>query len=404
MVIVVVFLCASNISRADDGREIKNGKLITIYDRGTEKVILSQAATIGEAIKEAGIAIEEKDAVEPNVNEKIVASDYQVNIYRARPVLIVDGYTRMKVVTPYQSAAQIAASVGIVLYDEDITDVHTIQNFLADGVGLEMTISRAIPVNFMLYGNTAVVRTQAKTFGEMLKEKGITPAGDDKLSHDFSAPIIEGMNLRIWREGKQTVTVDEEINFETEKIENIDLSASYKEVKVPGVKGQRTVTYEIIIQDGKEVSRTEIASLVLKQPKKQVEVVGAKGMYTTPSENESITWGFLMAQGFSRAQTAGIMGNLMQEHGFQTSGDGLAQWTGGRKAALMAMPNPYNIYTQLDYLMIELNGRYSSVRDAIKASSSVEDAVVIFQNRFERCGVCHESARIQFARNILASH
>jgi hypothetical protein len=98
------------------------------------------------------------------------------------------------------------------------------------------------------------------------------------------------------------------------------------------------------------------------------------------------------------------MGNLMQEHGFQTSGDGLAQWTGGRKAALMAMPNPYNIYTQLDYLMIELNGGYYRVRDAIKASTTLESATIIFQNQFERCGVCREESRINFARNILASH
>jgi len=59
------------------------------------------------------------------------------------------------------------------------------------------------------------------------------------------------------------------------------------------------------------------------------------------------------------------MGNLMQEHHFNTDGDGLAQWTGGRKANLLSRPEPYNIYTQLDFLMWELNGGYASTKNLI---------------------------------------
>jgi hypothetical protein len=170
----------------------------------------------------------------------------------------------------------------------------------------------------------------------------------------------------------------------------------------------RSASYEVTIQDGKEVSRTEIASITTKQPVKQVEIVGAKGEYTTPSENETITWNFLIVNGFSRYQTAGIMGNLMQEHGFNTSdaggGYGLVQWTGSRRAELMAQAHPENIYTQLNFLMHELNTNYSGVRDAIKASGTVDEATIIFQNQFERCGICIQDQRIQFAYNILASH
>jgi hypothetical protein len=160
------------------------------------------------------------------------------------------------------------------------------------------------------------------------------------------------------------------------------------------------------MQGGNEVSRKEIASVTTLEPVNQVVVVGMKfkGAYTSPSENETITWNFLLGQGFTREQTAGIMGNLKQEHGFNTTGDGLAQWTGGRKATLMAMPDPYNIYTQLNFLMQELNGPYAKVRDALKASTTVEQATVIFQDQYERCGICAESKRIQFAYDILASH
>ncbi len=384
----------------------QEGRLVTIHDRGNDTVILTKGTTVGDALKQANISVDTNDAVEPAVSEKLAGKDFSVNIYRARPVIVVDGETRQKIITPYQTADQITKSVGITLYPEDKTTLTRTDNIVAEGAGLQLTITRATPFNFTLYGATTVARTQAKTVGEMLKEKGISLGKDDRVSLDPSTPITANMALRVWREGKQTVTVSEDVNFDTQTIQDGDQYIGYHAIQTPGVKGSRNVTYEVMIQDGKEVGRTEIASITTVEPQKQIEVVGTKyrGSYTTPSQNETMTWNFFMSNGFSREQTAGIMGNLMQEHGFNTTGDGLAQWTGARKQALMSLPDPYSIDTQLAFLMAELNGGYASVRDSVKASSTVDAATVAFQNGYEKCGVCVQSNRIQFAYNILASH
>lgn len=404
--IALVAVAVSNVTHAADSDGPRRGRLITIHDRGTEKVILSDADTIGGALKEAGITIDEKDAVEPAVTEKLVASDYQVNIYRARPVIIIDGNAETKVITPYQTADQIAASVGIELYDEDKAVLSRITDILAEGAGLKLTIVRAIPFTFDFYGNVTTARTLGQTVGEMLSEKGISLGKDDRVSPSLGTMLTEGLVVKVWREGKQTITVEEAINFDVEQIENIDQPVGYREIKTPGENGSRNVTYEITIQNGQETNRTEIASITTKQPVKQVEVIGVKGKYTTPTENENITWDFLISNGFSPVQTAGIMGNLMQEHGFQTSdtpgGLGIAQWTGGRRLALLALPEPYNIYTQLGFLLGEL--KTSGLINTIKNETSMTNVVVIFQNQFERCGICLQDKRIIYAQNILASH
>jgi len=414
LVVAVIFLmmifivAMSGVTHADSVNGTQNGRLITIHDRGVEKVILSQSATVGDALEEANITIDENDVVEPAVAEKLVASDYQINIYRARPVIIVDGNMRTKIITPYQTASQIAQSADIKLYDEDITTLERTDDIISDGAGLQLIIDRAMPFVFTLYGKTATVRTQGTTIGEMLTEKGIKLGENDKVSKDLNTVLTEGLAVRVWREGKQTITVEEAVDFEVEKIENADREVSYREIQTVGIKGLRNATYEIIVQDGKEVSRKEIASLTTKQSQKQIEIVGIRGQYTTPSENETITWDFLIANGFTRKQTAGIMGNLMQEHGFNTTdtsgGLGIVQWTGGRRSELLSLPYPENIYTQLGFLMHELNTNYISVQNEIKAYDSLENTVFVFQNKFERCGICMESQRIQFARNIIASH
>ncbi len=405
--IFTVFIGLSGIIHADNNTKSKGGRLITIHDRGIEKVILSQALTIGDAVKEAGILLDSKDAVEPAVSEKLIASDYQVNIYRARPVIIVDGNIRQKIITPYQTAEQIVKSVGIVLYPEDKTTINRVDD-LSSGAGLQLTISRSTPFIFTLYGKTSTVHTMGKTVGEMLSEKGIKLTKDDRVLPSADTKLSIGLEVRLWREGKQTITVDEVVNFDTEKIKDADREVGYVDVKTPGVNGSRNVTYEVTINDGQVVSRVEIASITTKPTQKQIEVVGAKGEYTTPSENETITWEFLLNNGFSRQQTAGIMGNLMQEHGFNTSdtsgGYGIVQWTGGRRGELLSWSHPENIYTQLNFLMHELNSGYASVRDAIRATSSVDTATFTFQNQFERCGICKADQRVRFAYNILASH
>lgn len=43
-----------------------------------------------------------------------------------------------------------------------------------------------------------------------------------------------------------------------------------------GVPGKRVVTYEIDVQNGKEVARKEIQSLVAQAPKKRIIIAGAK--------------------------------------------------------------------------------------------------------------------------------
>ena len=266
--------------RAAEAARERGERLLTVYDRGQERVFLTTAATVGEALERADINIDETDTVEPAANEELIASDYNVNIYRARPVIVVDGATRQKIMTSRQTPSQIADSAGVELHKEDGTTLQKSENILIDGAGLELVIKRATPVTLVLYGKSAEIRTQAKTVGQLLKEKDITLSENDKVSTALDEPIATGMKVELWREGKQTITEEQDVAFATEKIQDADRPAGFREVKTPGVSGKRTVTFEIEIKNGQEVKRTEIASVTTKEPVKQIEVVGAKFNYT----------------------------------------------------------------------------------------------------------------------------
>ena len=275
LLISLAFIAMTNVTHADKGSNSNGGRLITIHDRGTEKVILSKSSTVGDALKEAGISIDSNDSVEPAVTEKLIATDYQVNIYRARPVLVVDGNVRLRIITPYQTAEQIALKAGIVLYPEDRTTLSRVDD-LTGSAGLQLTITRATSFVFTLYGKTTIIRTRGVTIAEMLAEKGIKLSKDDRVSLPQDTKITSDMAIKVWREGKQTITVDEAVPFKVDQIKDADREIGYHEIKTPGVDGMRSVTYEISIQDGQEVSRTEIASLTTNNPNNQVDIIGAK--------------------------------------------------------------------------------------------------------------------------------
>lgn len=138
------------------------------------------------------------------------------------------------------------------------------------------------------------------------------------------------------------------------------------------------------------------------------EAVPTPVVVAAPLDNETIIWNRLIAEGYTREQTAGIMGNLQQEHNFNTSdaagGLGIAQWIGNRKTNLMARENYLDINVQLDYLMYELRGSESNAHAAIISDGSIENSVIAFQDKFERCGDCRQETRMGYAYNILGRH
>ena len=272
-----------NQALADTAKPVAKAgeRLVNIYDRGVEKTIVTKARTVREALKLAKISIDERqDVVEPDLDSEMVAEKYNVNIFRARPITIVDGNKRLKITTAEQTPALIAKAAGLEVFTEDKTTLGKGDNIVVDGADTVMKVERASVVNFVLYGKESVVRTHAKTVGELLKDKNITLQKDDTLSVDRSARIVPGMKIELWRNGRQTVTVEEDVKFQTEKVQDANRDLGYREVKQAGENGKKNVTYEIEMKNGVEVSRKEIASVVTKESKKQIEIVGAKSSNT----------------------------------------------------------------------------------------------------------------------------
>lgn len=356
------------VSQSPAKAQSGSGHLVTIYDRGEEQVLLSEGETIADALKQAGVTIDAHDVVEPTMSEKMVASEYHVNIYRARPVTVVDGAIREKIMTAHQTPEQIIQDAGIPLHTEDTTSLARSTDFIGDGAGLQLSIDRATAFSFDLYGSTSEARTQGTTVGEMLKQKNISLGENDRISPDESTVITAGMSIRLWREGRQTITVEEPVAFTAEQIRDADRDYGYKAIQTPGQNGTRKATYDIEVQNGQEVRRTEIASIVITEPVKQIEVIGTKlPTPTSPSENQILGHAMMLEAGFGEDQWPCLYNLWMRESGWRTTAGnvlsgayGIPQSLPASKMAAYGDDYLTNARPQIAWGLNYIKGRYAT--------------------------------------------
>jgi len=140
------------------------------------------------------------------------------------------------------------------------------------------------------------------------------------------------------------------------------------------------------------------------------------------SSSEHTAYNFFVAKGLTMAQAAGIVGNLIQESSVIPTaveygggpGRGIAQWSvGGRwdssyhdnvtwYAAQHGL-NRWALNTQLAFIWYELT-TYGYGYSQLRATTNVTDATIVFENRYEICGNCQQTTRINYAKQVLAAY
>ncbi len=132
-------------------------------------------------------------------------------------------------------------------------------------------------------------------------------------------------------------------------------------------------------------------------------------------ENAKIGFDFFVSKGFTTKQSAGIIGNLMQESRMDPRasqrggpGRGIAQWSLNERWATLlkwaGSRDEYALQTQLDFIIYELTTTEKATVPAVKATTTVHDATYQFEIKFERAGTPNFPARYQYADEAFAKY
>ena len=278
----IVFVASAfqhRVAAADESADepATGSHFISFYDGDNQINVRSDAATVRDALSRANISLDEGDKVEPALDEPISSDDFNINIYRAQNLVVLDGYHKKYVRTASTSPEEIAADAGVELLDEDIVELVPYNNLLESGHTFAYRVKRAKVVNINFYGKAITVRTQQKTVKAMLEEQKIdTNAEKNWISIDLKTKIKDGMSFTIQPQGIQTITVEENVAFSEKTIQDYDLEYGKRVVVKYGQKGQKTVTYEVNMKNGVELSRKKLSEIITREPVAQEVKVGMK--------------------------------------------------------------------------------------------------------------------------------
>lgn len=242
---------------------------------GKKQTVPTRASTVDDFLTRAEVTLNEGDRVEPALDTDIDDDGFRINIYRARPVTVFDGPRRIQALSAATTPRSVVVQVGIEVFPEDNLKQEVSGDVLRDQViGEKIVIERATPANLNLYGTPIVLRTHAKTVGALLKEKNITLASGDSVQPAADTPLAPNVQVFVTRNGTQIATVEETIPKEIETIEDASLSFGARAVRQAGSDGKKLVTYQLSLQNGKEVGRQIIQEVRTLEPVKEIVARG----------------------------------------------------------------------------------------------------------------------------------
>ena len=202
--------------------------------------------------------------------------------------------------------------------------------------GEDIRIYKAREITIQDGETTTVRKTTYKKVEDILKELNITVGAEDKVTPGLKTEVAEVDTIKIARVGKTTQTVKEAIKFETKEEKDDSKFVDEKVTKVEGKNGEKEVTYNVVREKGKEVSREVASEKVITEATAEVVVVGTKQRqaaqqqevvaqqsYSAPAQSYSSAGGSVR---LSNGNTAGAEGTAAAQEMARRTGVSASTW------------------------------------------------------------------------------
>ena len=195
--------------------------------------------------------------------------------------------------------------------------------------GETISIYKAHEVTIVDGDTTTVRKTTYKKVGDILKELNITLGEKDQVTPGLNSEVATVDTIKIARTGKTTETKKEVIKFETKEERDDSKYVDEKVTKVEGKNGEKEVTYNVVRENGKEVSREVASEKVITEATAKVVVVGTKQRpaaeqaYAAPAQSYAAPGGSVV---LPNGNTAGADGAAAAQEMARRTGVPASTW------------------------------------------------------------------------------
>jgi len=185
------------------------------FDDGSSRTLLTTQATVGQALKEAGIEVYAADRLTPAANSRITG-----------PV-----------------------------------SAH---------------VERSVPASVQVDGRTIRTRTHTGLVGDLLAELGVSLQGQDYTQPPLDAPVQPDLSVRVVRVAESFFIEQEPVAFESQILPNPDMEIDTQRLVQEGQSGVLQKRIRLRYEDGQEVERQADDRVLVRAPQSKIVNYGTQ--------------------------------------------------------------------------------------------------------------------------------
>ena len=253
---------------------------VTIVTNGDARQIQTSLKNPWDILANAGVAVDEADKIWVNgaLAEFTALPEWtvpalQIEIRRAARLTVIDDGVESSIVANADTIGDAFSEAGITL---DLTD--EVRPSLDTAPAPEMTIhiKRALPLKLLVDGVTIEARSNAANVGDALVALDAPLFGLDYVLPPAETAVSAGMTIEIVRVTEDIVSASATIDFAVKT--RLDDSLNLDDVAVlqDGRAGRQETNYRVRYENGIEVARDLIDTVVVEAPIDKIVAYGSR--------------------------------------------------------------------------------------------------------------------------------
>ncbi|WP_078378399.1 G5 and 3D domain-containing protein [Sutcliffiella halmapala] len=239
---------------------------------GEEVSVRTHAKTVADILKELNISVHPEDHLHPSKNTKITDS-MQIVWDPAKEVKLVMNNEEQMVWTTTKTVKELLDQKDIKLTEHDKLNVNP-SDSIEDKLVIE--IEKAFQVTLNVSGEEQQVWSTSTTVADFLEQQEITLNDLDRVEPSLEELVANDSVVNVTRVEKVTDVVEEAIDYGVVTQNDSNLDRGKEQLVQEGQQGKVAKHYEVILENGKEVSRELVKEETLKESLERIVAVGTK--------------------------------------------------------------------------------------------------------------------------------
>jgi uncharacterized protein YabE (DUF348 family) len=245
---------------------------VTLSLNGKEKTVRTHANTVEELLKDFDVKVRPHDYVYPSRNTAI--TDHLKVVYEtAKPVELVIDQEQKQIWTTADSVKELLKQQHIQLNEHDQVKPGLNTPLTND---LKIEIERAFQVTVNVGGKKQQVWSTSTTVADFLKKQQVKLNELDRVEPGLEEKITKDTVVNVTRVEKVTDVVEEPIKYAVVTKKDSNLQKGKQKVLESGKEGLAAKHYEVILENGKEVSRKLVKTETVRESQDRVVAVGTR--------------------------------------------------------------------------------------------------------------------------------